>query len=42
MTETAAELLEAGRLTDAVAALNGIIKKNPTDVQRRVFLAELL
>ena len=42
MTETAADLLEAGRLTDAVTALNGILKNNPTDVQRRVFLAELL
>ncbi len=42
MSETAVQLYQAGRLGDAIAALNAEIKKKPTDVDRRVFLAELL
>ncbi|MBP2298728.1 type VI secretion system accessory protein TagJ [Azospirillum picis] len=42
MSETAAELFQSGRLDEAIAALNGEIKKKPTDLDRRVFLAELL
>jgi type VI secretion system protein ImpE len=36
------ELLEAGKLRDAIQAMNDEVKRNPTDVQRRSFLAELL
>ena len=39
---TAKELLEEGKLHDAIQALNGEVKRNPTDIQRRGFLAELL
>ncbi len=42
MSETAAQLFQAGRLDEAITTLNGEIKKNPTDLDRRVFLAELL
>ena len=42
MSETAAQLFQAGRLDEAITALNGEIKKKPTDLDRRVFLAELL
>jgi type VI secretion system protein ImpE len=39
---TAKELLEAGKLQDAIQAMNEEVKRNPTDVPRRSFLAELL
>lgn len=39
---SAKELLAAGRLTDAIQAMNEEVKRNPTDLQRRGFLAELL
>lgn len=42
MSETAAQLFQAGRLDEAITTLNGEIKKKPTDLDRRVFLAELL
>ncbi|PWC37554.1 type VI secretion system accessory protein TagJ [Azospirillum sp. TSO35-2] len=42
MSETAAQLFQAGRLDEAITTLNGEIRKNPTDHDRRVFLAELL
>lgn len=35
-------LLKAGKLTEAIAALNGELRDNPGDVQRRTFLFELL
>lgn len=38
----AKELLEAGNLSEAIQAMNEDVKKHPTDVQRRGFLAELL
>jgi len=39
---SAKELLAAGRLNDAIQAMNDEVKRNPTDIQRRGFLAELL
>ncbi|MBU6448968.1 MAG: tetratricopeptide repeat protein [Rhodospirillales bacterium] len=45
MVETelqAADLFRAGRLADALAAANAEVKKAPTDLGRRVLLAELL
>jgi len=38
----ATELYQAGQLSDAVSALNEVLKKNPTDQSARGFLAELL
>jgi type VI secretion system protein ImpE len=38
----AKELLEEGKLQDAIQVMNEEVKKNPADVQRRAFLAELL
>jgi type VI secretion system protein ImpE len=38
----AKELLEAGKLSEAIQAMNEEVKRNPTDLQRRGFLAELL
>lgn len=42
MSETPAQLYQSGRLTEALAAVTAAIKKKPTDVDLRVFLAELL
>jgi len=39
---TAQELYRAGKLTEAVQALNGEVRDNPTDTKRRTFLFELL
>ena len=39
---TAQSLFQAGRLDDAIGALNTELRSNPTDVQRRTFLFELL
>jgi type VI secretion system protein ImpE len=39
---TAKALLEAGKLSEAIAALNVELRDNPGDVQRRTFLFELL
>jgi type VI secretion system protein ImpE len=39
---TPKELLQAGRLTEAVAALSAELRDNPSDIKRRVFLFELL
>ena len=39
---TARELYKAGKLKEAIAALNLEVRDNPTDVQRRTFLFELL
>jgi type VI secretion system protein ImpE len=39
---TAKDLLEAGRLDEAIEALGAELRKDPTDAQRRVFLFELL
>jgi type VI secretion system protein ImpE len=39
---SAKELLESGQLREAIQAMNEEVKRNPTDVQRRGFLAELL
>lgn len=39
---SAKELLAAGRLNEAIQAMNDEVKRNPTDIQRRGFLAELL
>jgi len=36
------ELYKAGRLADAIAALNGEVRDNPGDTRRRTFLFELL
>jgi type VI secretion system protein ImpE len=36
------ELYRAGRLQDAIAAMNDEVRKNPADIDRRAFLAELL
>jgi type VI secretion system protein ImpE len=36
------ELFDAGKLADAAAAATEDVRKNPTDMQRRLFLAELL
>jgi len=38
----ARELYQAGRLADAIEALTGEVRSNPTDGQRRTFLFELL
>jgi len=40
--QTPKELLEAGKLHEAIQAMNDEVKRNPTDVHRRGFLAELL
>jgi type VI secretion system protein ImpE len=42
MSESAKELFEAGRLDDAIKALNEIVKTNPRTIDPRGFLAELL
>ena len=42
MTETPAQLYQAGRLADAIAAASAELRSRPTDADRRVFLAELL
>jgi type VI secretion system protein ImpE len=42
MSETAKELFEAGRLDDAIKALNDVVKTNPRAIDPRGFLAELL
>ena len=39
---TARELYQAGKLDEAVQALNAEIRDNPTDKKRRTFLFELL
>jgi len=39
---TARELFQAGKLNEAVQALNGELRSDPTDVRRRTFLFELL
>jgi len=39
---TAQELWKAGKLEDAIQALNGELRNNPTDSKRRIFLFELL
>jgi type VI secretion system protein ImpE len=39
---TAQALFQAGRLEDAIGALSGELRSNPTDTQRRTFLFELL
>lgn len=39
---TAKELYKAGKLKEAIAALNAEVRDNPGDVQRRTFLFELL
>jgi type VI secretion system protein ImpE len=39
---SAKELLAAGHLNDAIQVMNDEVKRNPTDMQRRGFLAELL
>jgi type VI secretion system protein ImpE len=39
---TAGELLEAGRLDEAIAALGADLRQDPADVRRRSFLFELL
>jgi|SRR6185312_5192044 len=39
---TAKALLQSGKLTEAIEALNVEVRDNPTDVQRRTFLFELL
>ncbi len=39
---TARELYKAGKLNEAVQALNAELRNDPTDVQRRTFLFELL
>lgn len=38
----AQELFRAGRLSEAVSALSGEVRDNPTDARRRTFLFELL
>ncbi len=38
---TAAELIQAGRITEALGALQGEIRKNPADSRLRVFLFQL-
>jgi type VI secretion system protein ImpE len=40
--QVAREHFEAGRLQEAVQAMNDEVKKHPTDADRRVFLGELL
>jgi type VI secretion system protein ImpE len=39
---TAKDLFQAGKLTEAIEALGGELRLNPTDMQRRTFLFELL
>jgi len=39
---TARELYQAGKLAEAVQALNGELRDNPGDTKRRTFLFELL
>lgn len=39
---TAKELLEEGKLNEAIQAMNDEVKRNPTDIQRRSLLAEIL
>ena len=39
---TAQELWKAGKLDEAIQALNGELRSNPTDAKRRTFLFELL
>ncbi|MFN9084279.1 MAG: type VI secretion system accessory protein TagJ [Acidobacteriota bacterium] len=39
---TAKDLYQAGKLKEAIQALNGEVRDNPTDVRRRTFLFELL
>jgi type VI secretion system protein ImpE len=39
---TAKELLEEGKLSEAVQAMTEEVKRNPTDIQRRSLLAEML
>jgi type VI secretion system protein ImpE len=39
---TARELFQAGKLNEAVQALNAELRSDPTDVRRRTFLFELL
>jgi type VI secretion system protein ImpE len=39
---TARELYQAGRLGEAVQALNAELRDNPGDIKRRTFLFELL
>src|SRR5258705_6374396 len=39
---TAKELYRAGKLKEAVQALNAEVRDNPTDAKRRTFLFELL
>src|SRR5690242_10256763 len=36
------ELFDAGKLAEAIAAATDDVRKGPTDMQRRLFLAELL
>jgi type VI secretion system protein ImpE len=42
MASTARELYQAGKLQEAVGALNAELRDNPADAQRRTFLFELL
>ncbi len=42
MTSEWQNLWAAGRLDEAIAAMNGEVRKNPTDIDRRAILAELL
>ena len=39
---TAKDLFQAGKLSEAIEALGGELRLNPTDMQRRTFLFELL
>jgi type VI secretion system protein ImpE len=39
---TAKELLEEGKLSEAIQLMNDEVKRNPTDIQRRSLLAEML
>ncbi len=39
---TAADLFRAGKLTDAIAAAQMVVRKAPTDLNARILLAELL
>lgn len=39
---TPKQLFQSGKLNEAIAALGGELRDNPTDVQRRTFLFELL
>ena len=40
--QTATDLLRAGKLTEAIAAAQAVVRKAPTDLNARVVLAELL